>query len=421
VRGQARRATTRLPGPQDPIAQRALDHAKVTSDLRDRLPGLFDDPNSSLTELPVVLHPLLWHIDPHCRCLDDPGGNLRPDSTSCFGLSDSTRCRGCGQCVGVYPVRVITALWLALFVIVGAVTPVSGVGGLAGLGVAGVVVANTAGKVVASLKAATPGLPAGVATVTDTIRHTGIHRMITITITVLTLAATPTAAHAAGQHSDAEGGTPSATSQIHATAEHPIHITTNTGEGRWVNAADLHPGQHLTSSDPNHTITVTRIDTYPQNLTAYNLTTTPQHTYYINPTRAPPTTNVLVHNATACPLNPSGAAAKTVPGGGQTSLYRAVDAAEFDSIADTSKWATGQGQMEGKWFATTGEDAAAWGDKLYGPGNSITMETRIPSSLADEMYYRAGKLDGVGPGRYAQDLDQLEQINQQMDGIRIWR
>ncbi len=30
----------------------------------DRLVGLFDDPNSSLTELPVVLLPLLWHLDP---------------------------------------------------------------------------------------------------------------------------------------------------------------------------------------------------------------------------------------------------------------------------------------------------------------------------------------------------------------------
>ncbi|WP_182481488.1 hypothetical protein, partial [Nocardioides immobilis] len=40
----------------------------------DRLVGLFDDPDSSLTELPVVLLPLLWHLDPHCRCLYGPGG-----------------------------------------------------------------------------------------------------------------------------------------------------------------------------------------------------------------------------------------------------------------------------------------------------------------------------------------------------------
>ncbi|MDN4175909.1 hypothetical protein QWY28_23380, partial [Nocardioides sp. SOB77] len=38
------------------------------------LVGLFDDPDSSLTELPVVLLPLLWHLDPHCRCLYGPGG-----------------------------------------------------------------------------------------------------------------------------------------------------------------------------------------------------------------------------------------------------------------------------------------------------------------------------------------------------------
>lgn len=62
-----------LPGALNPVAQRALVHPEVACDLCDRLPGLFDDPDSTLTELLVVLLPLLWHLDPYCRCLYDPG------------------------------------------------------------------------------------------------------------------------------------------------------------------------------------------------------------------------------------------------------------------------------------------------------------------------------------------------------------
>ena len=154
------------------------------------------------------------------------------------------------------------------------------------------------------VKATIPGHTAGIVTVTVTIQHSGLHRMVAITVAVLTLG-TPTAV-AAAEH-PSQGRSTTATGQIQATAEHPIHVTTPTGDGHWVNAADLHPGQQLTSSDPTHTITVTRVDSYTKGLTAYNLTTTPQHTYYINPDRAPPATNVLVHNAAACPLVPKGA------------------------------------------------------------------------------------------------------------------
>src|SRR5215213_3831141 len=71
---QARGAVTGVPSALHPVAQRALVDPEVASDLRDRLPGLLDDPNSSLTELPVVLLPYLWHLDPHCRCLHGSGG-----------------------------------------------------------------------------------------------------------------------------------------------------------------------------------------------------------------------------------------------------------------------------------------------------------------------------------------------------------
>ncbi len=49
----------------DPVTQRPLVHPKITRDLRDRLPGLGNDPNSSLTELPVVLVALLCHSTPY--------------------------------------------------------------------------------------------------------------------------------------------------------------------------------------------------------------------------------------------------------------------------------------------------------------------------------------------------------------------
>src|SRR5215213_8123897 len=82
ILGQARGAVTSVPSALHPIAQRALVDPKVASDLRDRLPSLLDDPNSSLTELPVVLLPYLWHLDPHCRCLRGPGGtsDIRADA-----------------------------------------------------------------------------------------------------------------------------------------------------------------------------------------------------------------------------------------------------------------------------------------------------------------------------------------------------
>ena len=74
--------------------------------------------------------------------------------------------------------------------------------------------------------------------------------------------------------------------------------------------------------------------------------------------------------------------------------------------------------MEGKWFATSGEHADQWGEVLNG-GQGATIETNIPSSLADQLHFEPGKLDGIEPGFYAQG-DQLDLINESMDGIRLW-
>src|SRR3954454_4010830 len=55
--GQALGALPSLPGLGNPVAQRALVDPQVTSHLGDRLVRLLDDPDRSLTELPVVLLP----------------------------------------------------------------------------------------------------------------------------------------------------------------------------------------------------------------------------------------------------------------------------------------------------------------------------------------------------------------------------
>ncbi|MCU6480536.1 RHS repeat-associated core domain-containing protein [Arthrobacter sp. A2-55] len=99
-------------------------------------------------------------------------------------------------------------------------------------------------------------------------------------------------------------------------------------------------------------------------------------------------------------------------------LFRNVGEAELGSITSTSRFSASNGQMEGKWFATTGQDANKWGSVLN-PGAGQTVTTNIPKSLADQLYYRSGKLDGIGPGYYAEH-GQLDEINKLMDGIRIW-
>jgi hypothetical protein len=62
--------------------------------------------------------------------------------------------------------------------------------------------------------------------------------------------------------------------------------------------------------------------------------------------------------------------------------------------------------------------ASQWGE-LLNRGEGITVETRIPQSVADQLYLEPGKLDGIGPALYANG-DQLDLINQTMDGIRVW-
>ncbi len=80
--------------------------------------------------------------------------------------------------------------------------------------------------------------------------------------------------------------------------------------------------------------------------------------------------------------------------------------------------ALGRGRWRASGFATQGAHADQW-DELLNGGQGVTVETNLPGSLADQLYYHAGKLDGIGPAYYANE-EQLGLINKLMDGIRVW-
>jgi hypothetical protein len=87
-------------------------------------------------------------------------------------------------------------------------------------------------------------------------------------------------------------------------------------------------------------------------------------------------------------------AASVTPVGGGVTLYRSVSSAE---LATLGKGFSIGGGAEGKYFAETLVDAAAWGRQL---GNPHIVEVTVSKSVADSMY-RWQKLDNIGPARFA--------------------
>ena len=61
--------------------------------------------------------------------------------------------------------------------------------------------------------------------------------------------------------------------------------------------------------------------------------------------------------------------------------------------------------LGGKFFAESVENAATWGDALYGSGNFRIIQATIPTGVANT-FMRWASLDGIGPARYA-ELEQL--------------
>ena len=91
-----------------------------------------------------------------------------------------------------------------------------------------------------------------------------------------------------------------------------------------------------------------------------------------------------------------------------TKLYRSVSPAEANNFSSTGKLSTGEGQMEGKFFATSRNDAQIWGKKL---GNSNIISIRVPkSALLHSSVTYFPRLDAIGPAYYFSDLVYLNSV-----------
>lgn len=87
-------------------------------------------------------------------------------------------------------------------------------------------------------------------------------------------------------------------------------------------------------------------------------------------------------------------------------LYRAVCIAEHQDLQRTRQFRIIPGSLEGKWFATTHDDAVAWG-KLFAivSGDFMVITATFPAALVERFSFRA-RLDGIGPAYFA-EIDQL--------------
>ena len=91
-----------------------------------------------------------------------------------------------------------------------------------------------------------------------------------------------------------------------------------------------------------------------------------------------------------------------------TKLYRSVSPAEANSFSSTGKLSAAQGQMEGKFFATTKANAKIWGTKM---GSSNIISIRVPNSaLSHSSVTYFPRLDAIGAAYYFSDLAYLNSV-----------
>lgn len=82
------------------------------------------------------------------------------------------------------------------------------------------------------------------------------------------------------------------------------------------------------------------------------------------------------------------------------SLFRTMSKTEADQLKATGKFQAGVNSLEGKWFATTVDDAKTW-DKLMNSNiKSEISKVNVPTDIAKTLQVNPS-LDGVGPGVYA--------------------
>jgi hypothetical protein len=89
-------------------------------------------------------------------------------------------------------------------------------------------------------------------------------------------------------------------------------------------------------------------------------------------------------------------------------LFRAVSETEFQQIMRTGEFET-LGSTEGKYFATTLENAKVWGQQLMGEGNFRVVQVDIPAKAVAD-FYAFPFLDRIGPAYFA-TMDQLQKLS----------
>jgi RHS repeat-associated protein len=149
-----------------------------------------------------------------------------------------------------------------------------------------------------------------------------------------------------------------------ATAGHPFWVD---DEGRWIDAGDLRPGDHLLTAT-GFTTTVTKIRHRTEVRRVHNLTITGIHTYYVTTGR----TSALTHNCTG-PVTLSDAQLDThvlprhgpgTPGQG-TKFHDSVDPDDYEALANE---AVMRSPMPSRVDTRAGTHAH---DYDFGPGRSI--------------------------------------------------
>jgi len=73
--------------------------------------------------------------------------------------------------------------------------------------------------------------------------------------------------------------------------------------------------------------------------------------------------------------------------------------AEYASLMSSGQW-TSAGTMEGKWFATTYDDAVRWANEMSHGGDTYRIvQVTVPDSIANAAHLDP-RLDGIGPAAY---------------------
>lgn len=86
-------------------------------------------------------------------------------------------------------------------------------------------------------------------------------------------------------------------------------------------------------------------------------------------------------------------------------LFRAVGINEYKDLLMQQAFKAGVNSLEGKFFATTLENAIKWGTRLEGKGNFRVVKAYVPRDV-EKILMRWDSLDGIGPAVYA-ELDDL--------------